>query len=107
MRDTPYATQIAMAELQDTRSAAQPGSFLCIERLHVKSSGQDQVRFSWWKKDWQSGSYRLTPRPLDLPERELLALFDRAISNDVFSEDFLRDLRGLLADRAKSPTEGG
>ena len=39
-----------------------------IERLRVKSTQQEEIRFSWWK----SGRFML--RPLDLPEEDLLKL---------------------------------
>ncbi|MCR0983137.1 hypothetical protein [Roseomonas populi] len=89
MRDTHYATELAHADIGGSR----------IERLHVKHQGQDEIRFSWWKDG------RMMMRPLDLPENELLPLFQAAIRNGVFSEDFLRDLHAALYD-ARGVTVG-
>ncbi len=82
MRDTDYATELATADINGCR----------IERLHVKSLKQDEIRFSWWKDG------NMTNRPLDLPERELLALFRLAIEKNVFTEEFRRDLHAMLYD---------
>jgi hypothetical protein len=68
MRDTDYATEIATTGGEER-----------IERLLVKESG---VEFA--------------PRPLDMPEDELLVLFGRAISKGVFSADFLKGLQTTL-----------
>jgi hypothetical protein len=63
MRDTSYATEIARASIGF--DAANEGR---IERIHVKEQGQDEIRFSCWKDG------RMTPRPLDLSENDLLTL---------------------------------
>jgi hypothetical protein len=89
MRDTRYATEIASAESNHCR----------IERIHVKSHGRDEIRFSWWPNG------RMANRPLDLPEDELLALVEQALSNGVFSGDFLRRLIRLLANQAEFPVK--
>jgi hypothetical protein len=91
MRDTPYATEIATAEFKNCR----------IERIYVKNEGQDEIRFSWWPDG------QMANRPLDLPEDELLPLFKQAISKGVFSDDFLRNLLGILAERAVFPDGRG
>ena len=91
MRDTSYATEIATAELKSCR----------IERLHVKDPGRIEIRFSWWPDG------QMANRPLDLPEDELLALFELAIANRVFSGEFLHGLLGLLASRAEFTADGG
>jgi hypothetical protein len=82
MRDTPYATELATADLNGCR----------IERLHVKEQDQDEIRFSWWVDG------RMANRPLDLPENELLPLLRLAIEQGVFTEAFLRDLHSMLYD---------
>jgi hypothetical protein len=61
-----------------------------IERLLIKESQREQIRFSWWKDN------NLIPRPLDLTEKELLVLFKSALQEGVFSEDFSTDLRHLF-----------
>ena len=94
MRDTPYATERASAEIRDCR----------IERIFVKAEnegrGQEEIRFAWWPDG------NMANRPLDLPEPHLLELMAEAIRHGVFTEPFLRGLTRLLADHARYPTEG-
>ena len=87
MRDTPYATEIASADINDCR----------IERIYVKEHDQDEIRFAWWPDG------RMANRPLDLPETELLMLLETAIANRVFSDEFLQGLLRLLANNARFP----
>jgi hypothetical protein len=67
------------------------GSEARIERLLIKESQQEEIRFSWWKDN------RMIPRPLDLPEDELLILIKTAIQENVFSENFLKALRETIS----------
>ena len=82
MRDTDYATELATADNDGCR----------IERLRIKSTGEEEIRFSWWKEG------RMMMRPLDLPESQLLDLFREAIAKGVFKTEFLRDLHSALYD---------
>lgn len=77
MRDTDYATEIKSVSDPDGQT---------IERIFVKKFQRDEIRFSWWKDG------RLAPRPLDLPESELLPLMREAIAKGVFSPEFLKGL---------------
>jgi hypothetical protein len=87
LRDTRYARELARATVE------YEGGELRIERLLLKESGQEAVRFSWWKDG------KMAPRPLDLPEAELLMLFERAIGRQVFTPNFLQQLKAVLADQ--------
>jgi hypothetical protein len=87
LRDTRYAREIASAKLP---SGPRGKSFVAIERIFVKKAKQEEIRFSLWE-----GS-RMMPRPLDLPEQELLPLLQAAIGAGVFSEAFVDDLRAAL-----------
>ena len=62
MRDTDYAQELATAAIGECR----------VERLHVKSLNQTEIRFSWWPDG------KLANRPLDLTEHELLPLLQLA-----------------------------
>lgn len=86
MRDTRYATEKCI-----------PGTFQFtgseearIERIFVKRLGQEEIRFSWWKRG------KMLPRPLDLTERDLLALLRDAVAQGVFSKRFKSSLKRLL-----------
>jgi hypothetical protein len=82
MRDTNYATERATADIDGCR----------IERIYVKDMDRDEIRFSWWVDG------KLQPRPLDLPETELLPLLCEAIKAGVFENWFLRELHCTLYD---------
>ncbi len=87
MRSTPYADEIAHADEGGAR----------IERLRIKATGLDEIRFSAWKDG------RFQTRPLDLPEEELLRLMRKAIDRGVFSQGFVGGLRQMLDDAAPGP----
>ncbi|MBT9149713.1 MAG: hypothetical protein AAGB97_09505 [Dehalococcoidia bacterium] len=80
MRDTEYAKELATGSI----------GYAKIERLYVKEQQEEEIRFSWWKDS------KLMMRPLDLPEEDLLKLFDDALKNNVFSDSFKYGLVKLL-----------
>jgi hypothetical protein len=86
-RETPYARELATAKIP---SGPTGKAFVAIERIHVKQADQEEIRFSSWQ------GTRLLPRPLDLPEQELLPLMKAAIQAGVFSDEFLTGLRRLV-----------
>lgn len=83
MRDTAYATELA--SVQDVHGQS-------IERILVKEHQREEIRFSFWKNG------TIVPRPLDLPEDELLDLMKDAIRKKVFSPSFLKALHEALYD---------
>ena len=87
LRDTDYARELASARLP---SGSTGKSFVALERISVKQAQQEEIRFSWWE------GARMIPRPLDLPESELLPLIREAIAKRVFSKSFLSELRAVL-----------
>jgi hypothetical protein len=88
LRDTKYARELVSARLP----SGTAGASVALERLFIKGTGQVEIRFSWWE-----GS-RMMPRPLDLPEEELLPLLAAAVEAGVFSDDFVAGLRRLLGE---------
>ncbi len=94
LRDTRYARELANAKLP-----SGPGrkSFVAIERIHVKQLDQVEIRFSSWE------GTKMLPRPLDLPEAELLPLLEAALRGGVFSDGFTEGLRGVLVAMAPVP----
>jgi hypothetical protein len=90
-RNTKYATEIRTARLP-TGTGTTSNSSVAIERIFVKHLQQEEIRFSWWE------GARMMPRPLDLPEAELLPLMRDAIRAGVFSDEFLQGLRTILAE---------
>ena len=79
-RSTPYAAELASAEFAECR----------IERIFVKETLSEAIRFSDWR------GRRFNQRPMDMPEDELLVLIGDAIAAGVFSRGFLADLCAVL-----------
>jgi hypothetical protein len=88
MRDTKYATEIETVSDQHGQT---------IERIFVKEHQQEEIRFSWWKDG------RLTPRPLDLPESDLLPLMREALKSGIFTPEFISGLRDAIEEATNAP----
>ena len=86
MRETKYAR-----ELREPGVFQWPaGSEARIEKLLIKESNEEEIRFSWWK------SGKMVTRPLDLSEDDLLALLKDAFKKEVFSHRFMIGLKSLM-----------
>lgn len=85
MRETKYAQELCEPGGQHFPS----GDDARIEKLHIKESGEEEIRFSWWKEG------KIVPRPLDLSEDDLFALFRDAFAKDVFTPAFNMTLRDM------------
>ena len=97
LRDTKYARELATAKLPSGPSGS---AFVAIERIYIKQADQVEIRFSRWE-----GS-RMMPRPLGLPEEELLPLLSAALRAGVFSEAFTEGLR-VVVNAVSSTAPGG
>lgn len=86
MRKTEYAEELARGSFSRPNSDSEAR----IERLKIESSGEEEIRFSWWK------DRRLMMRPLDLNEDDLLHLMEKALAREVFTKEFRAKLRKLL-----------
>jgi len=87
MRDTGYARELCEPGVMKWPSG---GSEARIEKLLIKETGEEEIRFSWWKEG------KLAIRPLDLSEHDLITLFSDALAKEVFSEDFKSKLKSML-----------
>jgi hypothetical protein len=96
MRETDY-----QQELASVRVEFPSGGEGRLERILVKESGLEEIRFSWWKDG------RFIPRPLDLPEAELLELLRKGISGGVFTDRFLLELTRVLLQTPLREAPGG
>lgn len=92
LRETRYARELASARLPSGESGKAAAA---MERRFLKQTRQEEIRFSRWE-----GS-RMMPRPLALPEAELLPLLKAAIDAGVFSDAFVKELRALLGGPAR------
>lgn len=67
------------------------------EKIIINETNQEELRFSWWSKDGK----QFNLRPLDLPERQWIELFDAAIKNDIVSQEFIKEMIKVLAHGLK------
>ncbi len=88
-RDTDYPRELKTASLKFAT-----GDEARIERLLAENSNTPEIRFSWWTADG-----RLLPRPLGLPEEDLISLLREAVSKGVFTEDFLLAVTRIILSR--------
>ncbi|OXM87056.1 hypothetical protein [Paenibacillus rigui] len=89
LKSTEYCDLLKQGRLVDGETVST------IERITVKASGEDEIRFAYYKKN-KNDNERLILRPLDINENELLMLFADAISKNVFTPDFQRKLKAIL-----------
>jgi len=89
IRSTKYCDLLKQGRVDTDRSAS------AIEKIYVKELGRTEIRFAYYKKTANNRD-RLVLRPLDLDEDELLELFDNAVKNEVFSENFRKKLKEIL-----------
>ena len=86
MRDTNYAQELCEPGIHRFPN----GDEARIEKLHVHQTGGQEVRFSWWRDG------KMLPRPLDLSEEDLIALFRDALQKDVLTPAFRMKLKSML-----------
>jgi hypothetical protein len=88
IKRTKYCDLLAQGKEIDGESVS------AVERIWVNEYKREEIRFAWYKiKD---GKEVFQARPLDLQEEDLLALMKSGIENEVFSKDFLENLKTLL-----------
>ncbi|MFD4706993.1 hypothetical protein ACFWM3_19295 [Gottfriedia sp. NPDC058432] len=89
LKSTEYCDLLKQGRLVDGETIST------IERINVKATGEDEIRFSYYKFN-KNGNERLILRPLDISENELLMLFADSVNEKVFSPDFQRKLKAIL-----------
>jgi len=61
-----------------------------LERIYVRDTAEEEIRWCYWKDG------RFVPRPPDLPEEDLLRLFEAAVAEHVFTPRFKQQLKQIL-----------
>ncbi|MDB0440331.1 hypothetical protein C4R89_12390 [Clostridioides difficile] len=90
IKETRYCKVLRQAKIRENNIAYG------IEKIFVKELNQEEIRFVYFKDTFRQEE-QLVPRPLDLPEEDLLKLMDVAISQNVFSKEFLNNLKEIVA----------
>lgn len=89
IKETKYCKVIKQAKLRDKNIAYG------IEKIIVKELNQEEIRFVYFK-DTVRMEEQLVPRPLDLPEKDLLELIKLSIKHSVFSKNFINQLKEII-----------
>jgi predicted transcriptional regulator len=89
LKSTEYCDLLKQGRLVDGETIST------IERINVKATGGDEIRFAYYKFN-KNNNERLILRPLDINENELLMLFADAVDKKVFTPDFQRKLKAIL-----------
>lgn len=67
-----------------------------IERIIVNDgNGEEEIRWIFMK-DTMRSKMQMIARPLDLPEEDLVELIEKAISEKLFSKQFIDGLKNIL-----------
>ena len=84
-RRTGYADELARATLD-----LGDGNEHVLERIYVHGTAEEEIRWCYYK----NGGFVV--RPPDLPEKDLLRLFEAAVAAGVFTPRFRQQLKRIL-----------
>lgn len=90
--ETKYCIVLRQAKIRDGNRAYG------IEKIFVKSLNQEEIRFVYFKDTFRK-EQQLIARPLDLTEDDLIKLIKESIKKNIFSKEFVSNLRGILNTR--------
>ncbi|HBG7674930.1 TPA: hypothetical protein KRE78_002571 [Clostridioides difficile] len=89
IKETKYCKVIRQAKLR------HKDIVYGIEKIIVKEVNQEEIRFVYFKNTIRMKE-QLVPRPLDLPEKDLIQLIGLAIKHNVFSKEFINGLKEII-----------
>ena len=89
IKETRYCKVLRQAKIRDNNVAYG------IEKIFVKDINQEEIRFVYFK-DTIKMEEQLVARPLDLPEDDLIRLIELAIKQNVFSKEFIGNLKEII-----------
>lgn len=89
IKETRYCKVLRQAKIRENNVAYG------IEKIFVKDLNQEEIRFVYFK-DTVKMEEQLVARPLDLPEDDLIRLIELAIKQNVFSKEFIGNLKEII-----------
>lgn len=89
IKETRYCKVLKQAKIRENNVAYG------IEKIFVKDLNQEEIRFVYFKDTYRQDE-QLVPRPLDLPEDDLIKLIELSIKQNVFSKEFVGKLKVIL-----------
>lgn len=95
-KETKYCTLLQSTKITDKDGLGYTYAF---EKIYVKELEREEVRICLYKdmRD-RSGKIqnKMLVRPCDLTEMEFIQLFDKAIKDKLFSDEFVNYLRNIV-----------
>ncbi len=91
IKETRYCKVLKQAKIRENNVAYG------IEKIFVKDLNQEEIRFVYFKDTYRQEE-QLVPRPLDLPEDDLIKLIELSIKQNVFSKEFVGKLKVILGN---------
>ena len=95
-KETKYCTLLQSTKITDKDGLGYTYAF---EKIYVKELEREEVRICLYKdmRD-RSGKIqnRMLVRPCDLTEMDFIHLFDKAIKDKLFSDEFVNYLRNIV-----------
>ena len=89
IKETRYCKVLKQAKIRENNVAYG------IEKIFVKDLNQEEIRFVYFKDTYRQEE-QLVPRPLDLPEDDLIKLIELSIKQNEFSKEFVGKLKVIL-----------
>lgn len=96
IKETKYCTLLESCTMLDSDGLGYTYAF---EKIYVKELDREEIRICLYKDMRNRGgkiSKRLLIRPCDLTEIEFIQLFEKAIKEKLFSDEFLTYLRNIV-----------
>ncbi len=93
IKETKYCSLISQSVINDEEYT------YALEKIIVKPQGnREELRFSVYK-DQQRYGMKLLVRPLDIQEELFLELLKKALEDNLFSKNFIRQLKNLISEK--------
>lgn len=96
LKETKYCTLLKSCTMPDPDGLGYTYAF---EKIYIKELGREEIRICLYKDMRDRGgnmSWRMLVRPLDLQESEFIQLFEKAIKEKLFSDEFITYLRNIV-----------
>lgn len=95
-KETKYCTLLQSSKMADKDGLGYTYAF---EKIYVKELEREEVRICLYKDMRDRGGNiqnRMLVRPCDLTEMEFIQLFEKAIKDKLFSDEFINYLRNVV-----------
>lgn len=96
VKETKYCTLLQSSKMADKDGLGYTYAF---EKIYVKDLEREEVRICLYKDMRDRGGNiqnRMLVRPCDLTEMEFIQLFEKAIKDGLFSNEFTTYLRNIV-----------